>query len=134
MKVKVVVEQGKDRRYSACMDYEGDLPFGLAGFGKTAKSAIADFYESYEEEKRMSREEGKTIPALEFDIHYDIGSFLDYYSGILSKSGLEKITGINQKQLFHYSSGIKHPRGVTAKKIQEHIHSFADELKQVQFN
>jgi hypothetical protein len=133
MKVKVVIEQGKDGRYSAYMDHDGNLPFGLAGFGKTAKAAIADFYEAYEEEKRMCSEEGTTAPSLEFDIHYDLGSFLNYYSGILSKSGLEKITGVNQKQLFHYSSGLKRPRAVTAKKIQEHIHSFADELKQVQF-
>jgi hypothetical protein len=81
----------------------------------------------------MSIKEGKTAPELDFEIRYDVSSFLDYYSGILSKSGLEKITGINQKQLWHYSSGNRIPKQQTAKKIQEHIHHFADELKQVHF-
>jgi hypothetical protein len=131
-KVKVIVERGSDNRYSAYMDCY-DFDFGLAGFGKTAKEAIADFYESYEEEKVMCDKEGKTVPELEFDIRYDMCSFLDYYEGVLSKSGLEKITGINQKQLWHYSSGNRRPKHETAKKIQERLHCFVDELKQVQF-
>jgi hypothetical protein len=131
-KVKVIVERGSDNRFSAYMDCY-DFDFGLAGFGDTAKSAITDFYECYEEEKKMSAKEGKNAPDLEFDIQYDICSFLDYYAGILSKSGLERITGINQKQLWHYSSGGRRPRLETTKKIQESIYSFADELKQVHF-
>jgi hypothetical protein len=131
-KVKVIVERGDDNKYSAYMDCY-DFDFGLAGFGSTAKDAIADFYKSYGEEKVMCAGEGKTAPELEFDIRYDVCSFLDYYSGILSKSGLEKITGINQKQLWHYSSGNRSPRPGTVRKILEHIHRFAEDLKQVQF-
>jgi hypothetical protein len=131
-KVIVIVERGNDNKYSAYMDYY-DFDFGLAGFGKTAQEAIKDFYECYEEEKIMCSNEGKICPELEFDIHYDVCSFLDYYGGILSKSGLEKVTGINQKQLWHYSSGKRHPKPATAKKIQESLHRFADDLRQVQF-
>ena len=132
MKVRVIVEKGKDNRFSAYMDcYE--LDFGLSGFGKTAQEAIEDFNECYGEAKIMQSREGKTVPELEFEIQYDLKSFLDYYAGILSKSGLEKITGINQKQLWHYSSGKRRPKIETAKKIQERIHQFADDLRQVQF-
>ena len=131
-KIKVIVERGSDNKYSAYMDYY-DFDFGLAGFGNSAKEAIEDFYRSYEEEKIMCFNERKVIPELEFDIHYDVCSFLDYYSGILSKSGLEKVTGINQKQLWHYSSGNRHPKPNTAKKIQESLHRFADDLRQVKF-
>ena len=132
MKVKVIVEKGKDNRFSAYMDYY-ELDFGLSGFGKTAREAINDFYECYEEAKIMQSREGKIAPELEFEMVHDLNSFLDYYAGILSKSGLEKITGINQKQLWHYSSGNRRPKSETAKKIQERIHQFADDLKQVQF-
>ena len=130
--VKVIVERGSDNRYSAYMDYY-EFDFGLAGFGNSAKEAITDFYKAYEEEKNMRIDEGKVIPDLKFDIHYDVCSFLDYYSDILSKSGLEKVTGINQKQLWHYSSGARHPKPATAKKIQDSLHRFADDLKQIQF-
>ena len=132
MKVKVIVERGTDNKYSAYMDYY-DLDFGLAGFGNTAKEAIMDFYESYNEEKEMCLKEGKVIPKLEFDIQYDVSSFLDYFSGVLSKSGLEAITGINQKQLWHYSSGMRKPRPSTVMHIQESLHAFADSIKQVHF-
>jgi len=110
-----------------------DFDFGLSGFGNSAKEAISDFYSCVEEEKVMCEQEGKTMPELEFDIQYDVTSFLNYYSDILSKSGLEKVTGINQKQLRHYSSGKRHPKPATVKKIQESLHRFAEELRQVQF-
>jgi len=132
MKVNVIIEKGNDNRFSAFMDYY-EFDFGLSGFGKTAQEAIKDFYECYEEEKKICANEGKYCPELEFDIRYDLTSFLDYYAGILSKSGLEKITGINQKQLWHYSSGKRHPKPQTAMKIQQRIHQFADNLRQVQF-
>ena len=131
-KIKVIVECGKDGKFSAYMDCY-DYDFGLAGFGNTAKEAIKDFYECYEEEKIMQAREGKTAPELEFDIQYDVTSFLDYYTGILSKSGLEKITGTNQKQLWHYSSGKRRPTRKTALRIQNNLHHFADNLKQVHF-
>ncbi|MGL4908972.1 MAG: hypothetical protein ACRC3G_06530 [Bacteroidales bacterium] len=62
-----------------------------------------------------------------------MASFLSSFNGILSKSGLEAITGINQKQLWHYAAGIKKPRPNTVAKIAERLHNFADEIKQVQF-
>jgi len=132
MKVNVIIEKGSDNRYSAYMDYY-EFDFGLSGFGKTAKEAIADFYECYDEEKEMCKKEGKMCPKLEFDIKYDVSAFLSYYSDILTKSGLEKITGINQKQLWHYSTGIRRPKPQTTMKIQNGLHNFADNLRQVQF-
>ena len=131
-KVKVVVEHGKDGKFSAYMDCHY-YDFGLAGFGNTAKEAIEDFYIAAKEEKAMCENEGKTMPELEFEICYDVTSFLDYYTGILSKSGLEKITGVNQKQLWHYSSGKRRPTKQTSLRIQNNLHSFADNLKQVRF-
>jgi len=130
--VKVIVERGSDNRYSAYMDCY-DLEFGLAGFGNSAKEAIEDFYEAWDEEKAMYAKEGKVAPALEFDIQYDIASFLNFFAGVLSKSGFEKITGINQKQLMLYSSGMQTPEPDTVRKIQNRLYHFADELKQVRF-
>jgi len=131
-KVKVILERGSDNKFSAYMDYY-DLNFGLAGFGNTAQTAIEDFMKAYEEEKAMCSKEGKEIPELKFEFYYDVCSFLNYYGDILSKSGLEKVTGVNQKQLWHYSSGKRRPKQVTARKIQESLHRFADNLRQVQF-
>jgi hypothetical protein len=131
-KVKVIIECGKDGKYSAFMDFY-DYDFGLAGFGDTAKEAIDDFFACVEEEKKMHEKENKIMPKLEFDIQYDIASFLDYYANILSKSGLERVTGINQKQLWHYSSGKCKPKRNTVLQIQNNLHNFAENLKEVRF-
>ncbi|GAB6011486.1 DNA-binding protein [Viscerimonas tarda] len=131
-KVNVIVEKASDGKFSAYMDSD-TFDFGLAGFGKNAKEAIADFYEALGEEKVMYEKEGKTFPELDFNVQYDVCSFLDFYSGVLSKSGLEKITGINQKQLWHYFSGNRRPKPQTTKRIIEGLHSFAEEIRQVQF-
>ena len=131
-KVKVIVERGKDGKFSVNMDCF-DFDFGLSGFGDTVKEALKDFYECYDESKQINSSEGKETPELEFDFEYDVCSFLNYYSGILSKSGLEKITGISQKQLWHYSSGAKHPTLKTKQKIQFGLHNFAKDISHVSF-
>ncbi len=132
MKVKVIVEKGTDGFYSAYMD-EDRFDFGLNGQGDTVQDAKDEFFTGYRELQEMKKDEGQEIPDLEFEFEYDVDSFLNYYAGILSKSGLEKITGINQKQLWHYASGKRKPTKTTILKIQEGLHKFAEELKQVQF-
>jgi hypothetical protein len=109
------------------------LHFGLGGFGDTVQEAVADFYEAYEEEKILSAKERKEVPELEFEFHYDVSSFLGFFGETLSKSGLEKITGINQKQLWHYASGTRKPRPETVHKIQQSLYKFADSIKQMRF-
>ena len=56
---------------------------------------------------------------------------LNYYQGILPFSGLQIITGVNQKQLAHYAAGRSKPRLQQVKKIEEGLHAFASELQTV---
>jgi hypothetical protein len=67
----------------------------------------------------------------DYDIvyHFDAESFLNYYKGIFTNAALEKITGVNQKQLQHYSSGLKKPRLPQLKKIEDGMHRLAAELQ-----
>jgi len=76
-KVNVIVERGKDGRYSAVMDYY-ELDFSLSGFGETTEESLQDLYHCYDEQKDYCSQEGKPCPELEFEIHYDISSFLEY--------------------------------------------------------
>ncbi len=132
MKVAVIIERGTDGFYSAYMD-DDRFDFGLNGQGNTVQEAKDDFLKAYLEIRKIKEEEGATIPDLEFEFEYDVDSFLNYYAGILSKSGLEKITGINQKQLWHYASGKRKPTKQTILKIQNGLHNFAKDLMEVQF-
>ena len=132
MKVTVIIERGTDGNYSAYMD-ANNLSFGLIGDGKSVKETMDDFYNSYEEMKSYYHDIGKDFPELMFVFKYDVSSFLQYYSGVLTLAGLERLTGINQGQLSHYLTGHRKPSQKTVEKIEKKLHNFADELNKVHF-
>lgn len=83
-----------------------------------------------------AKEDGREYPKVldgEYEIVYkfDVRSLLEYYRGIFSFSALQTITGINQKQLAHYASGISKPRRQQAEKIAKGLHNLARELQVV---
>ncbi len=59
---------------------------------------------------------------------FDVQSFLEYYKDYISLSGLEKITGINQKQLSNYLNHRSKPRRKQVERISEGLRKFATEL------
>lgn len=59
---------------------------------------------------------------------YDTQSFLKYYGKIFTMPALERLTGINQKQLHHYIMGKSIPRENTKQKIQTALHNLGQEL------
>lgn len=132
MKVTVIIERGIDGTYSAYMD-SNKLSFGLIGDGKTVKETMDDFANSYEEMKAYYKETGKDFNELEFIFKYDVSSFLQYYSGILSLAGLEKLTGVNRGQLSHYATGHRKPSQKTIEKIEKKLQGFGNELSQIHF-
>lgn len=128
---KVIIETAKtDAGYScACsllpgwvVAYTGDFD----GFRSYVKESI-DFY------VEAAREDGESYPSVfdgeyELVFKFDVRTLLEYYRGIFSFSALQTITGINQKQLAHYASGISTPRPRQAEKIARGLHRLADEL------
>ena len=62
---------------------------------------------------------------------FDIATLLDYYRGIFSYSALQTITGINQKQLCHYASGISKPRPKQIEKIKVGLRRLAKDIETV---
>ncbi len=133
MRVNVIIERGLDGTYDANMEYLEEVPFGLLGQGNTAVEAIVDFRNSYAEIKAMYAEEGRECPALEFDFKYDVASFLQQYAYAFTLAGLERITGVNQRQLSHYINGVRHPSRATVHKIETKLHEFGCEISRVVF-
>ncbi len=135
MKIEVIIQKA-DNRYELVINPEKDYPidFGLFGEGHTVEEAIKDFYISLEDIKELYKDENRAFPNnLEFDFRYDLSSFLEYYSGVLSYAALERLTGVNQSQLSQYVQGYRKPSKKTTRKIEQKLHSFAQELKAVQF-
>ena len=63
--------------------------------------------------------------------HYDTQSLLLNYATLLSLAGLERLTGIHQKQLWAYMHGRSKPRKQQKERIENALHRFADELTNV---
>jgi hypothetical protein len=133
MKVKAIIERGKDGSYGVYVDLEDNtLNYGIIGDGNTVKDAIDDFYNSYSEMKELYNSEKKFFKEAEFEFKYDTASFLAYYSNVLSLAGLGRLTGIAQGQLSHYVTGRRKPSPKTVQKIERSLHKFADEMSHVQ--
>jgi len=132
--IKAFIERGNDGRFFVYVDLEDNtLNYGIFGEGNTVQEAVDDFHSAYETMKEFHKERGKYFVEAEFEIKYDVASFLNYYSGKLSLAGLGRITGINQRQLSHYVNGVNRPSKQTVTKINNSLHSFANELSQVNF-
>ncbi len=128
--IKAFVETGTDGTYNVYINE--DLPFGFFGEGKTAEEAKEDFLESYKEMKELYEDESQKSTDYNFVFKYDAQSFLNYYCKIFSMPALERLTGINQKLLHHYASGLKKPREKQLSKIETALHNLGDELLAVQ--
>ncbi|MFT4022935.1 MAG: type II toxin-antitoxin system HicB family antitoxin [Flavihumibacter sp.] len=126
-KIIVTIGRGKDD-YGAFID---NIP-GIYGAGNTPQQAMQSIVEAI----ALYKEYNEKIPAAlkgpyELVYKFDAQSLLNYYKGLFTKSGLERLTGINQKQLQHYSSGLRKPRPAQVKKIETALHALGQELTAV---
>lgn len=127
--LKIVIERSSDMFGAYAENAKGI--YGTGDNVQEAKQSILNTIKIIEEFKSESI---PTILKGEYQIIYrfDVESFLNYYKGIFTNAALEKITGINQRQLQHYSSGLKKPRKPQLKKIEEGLHKLARELQAVE--
>jgi predicted RNase H-like HicB family nuclease len=126
--VKIIIEKSKDM-YSA---YAENIE-GIYGGGDT----VAEAKQSIINAISLYKKYNTSVPAIlksRYGIVYkfDTQSFLNYYKGIFTNASLERITGINQRQLQHYATGLKKTRPAQAKKIQTSLHKLGSELMAVE--
>ena len=130
--VIAIIETGADHRFSIYSD-DDSLPYGVIGTGDTIPQAKEDFLIAYEEMREDFKETGEEFIEANFVFRYDIPSFLQEFAYAFTLSGLERITGINQKQLGHYVSGYRKPSAKTIRKMEEGIHNFSEQLSRIHF-
>lgn len=125
----VIIEKTSDH-YSAYADNVD----GIYGGGDTPDEAKQSIVDAIRLTKKYNKPHN--IPAIlkgdyELVYRFDTESLLNYYKKIFTNSALERLTGINQRQLQHYSSGLKKPRPAQKKKIVEALHQLGSELMAV---
>ena len=117
--IPVIIERSEDGTY--CVYCKDEI---FSGMGETINEAKADMQRQIAVYKGTALKEGFRYPEFldeeySFDYTIDALSLMNYYikAGIFSLAALEKITGINQKQLWAYTNGTK-PRKAQADKIR----------------
>ncbi len=133
MKTLNVIIERSENNYSAYLQ-EVD---GVIAVGKSVAEIKQSLIEAIDVLIDSCNELGCEIPeelqgdyTLSFKM--DVRSVLDFYSNIFTKAALERITGINQKQLWHYASGERNPRPEQAVKLENALHKLGEELLSIQ--
>ena len=131
--ITVVIERA-DNNFSA---YVKEVD-GITATGDTIDKIKTSVMEAVDEYVSVCKELGLDVPKAltgpyEIVFELDIQSLLMIYEGIFTKSGLEKLTGINQKQLWHYAKGISRPRQAQKQKIENALHRLGSELMSLSF-
>ena len=122
----MVIEKSKDFYDAYSENCEGIYAAGgsIDEVKKDTEEAIGIIKRDYPESQWPAPLRGE----YEIEWKLDLQSFLEYYKDYLSLAGLEKITGINQKQLSNYLNHRSKPRRRQLERISEGLHKFASEL------
>jgi predicted RNase H-like HicB family nuclease len=65
------------------------------------------------------------------DFVLNVRALLHYFEGVLTRSALSRVTGINERQLGHYITGHRKPRPEQRKKIVDGLHRIGKEINSV---
>ena len=123
--IKIIIEKSANHYSAFAENIEG-----IYGSGSSVLEAKNSIIESIKLFKNYNKTRIPKILQQEYELIYkfDTQSFLNYYKGIFSNASLERITGIKQKQIQHYASGLKKPRLAQKQKIQNSLKELAAEL------
>ena len=124
---KIIIEKSSDS-FGAYSENVSGI-FGAGDSVEECKQSILDAIETLKELNNCPKELNEDYQIV---YRFDAVSLLNYYKGIFTNSALEKITGINQKQIQHYATGHRKPRPEQRKKIENALHNLGKELLAVE--
>lgn len=125
-KIIIVIERSAD-----LFDAYSDNCDGIYGAGDTLEACKADIETSISQIKeKLPIEQWPEELKGEYELEYklDTQSFLEYFSQYISLAGMERITGVNQKQLSNYLNRRAKPRKQQVERISKGLRRFASEL------
>ncbi|MBX3163208.1 MAG: type II toxin-antitoxin system HicB family antitoxin [Bacteroidetes bacterium] len=131
-KINVIVEHS-GKNFAA---YVEELP-GCTTTASSAQELDKNMREAIAGHLEVMKEYGDKIPAVfngkyELIYKYEPEALMSIYKGVFTNTGLERITGINSKQLSHYGTGLKKPRTAQKEKIVHGLHELGRQLLSVE--
>ncbi|MFT3904565.1 MAG: type II toxin-antitoxin system HicB family antitoxin [Niabella sp.] len=132
-KIKVLVEWSGDN-FSAGTGEINGLVFAT---GKTLDEVKDNFAEALKFHIEGALEDGDKLPSFvakgRYKLDYDLqaSAMLHLADGLITRSALSRVTGINEKQLSHYLTGHRKPRPEQNEKIAAGIVNINEQIKQL---
>lgn len=128
MKIVEVIVEHAGNNLSAYIEGAPVITVGndVKEIEKNMKEAVELYLDSCNEMNIAPVENLQGEFTLKFKI--DAATFINYYSSIFTKAALSRITGINERQLWHYAAGVHKPRKQQLEKIQKGINALTEEL------
>ncbi len=127
MKKAIVVVEHSEKNLSAYI--EGAPIFTVGTNLDDIEKNIKDAIEFYLEDNNNPCE--ILLGEFELEFKIDVATFINYYSNIFTKAALSRITGINERQLWHYAAGVHKPRKTQMEKIENGIKHLSKELSSI---
>ena len=128
-KLIIVVGASKDHYGAYAENCEG-----IYAAGDTIEETQKDVLEAIRLLKEnLAKADWPEILREEYEIvwKYDVQTLLRHFQGIITNAALERLTGINKKQLWNYANGKASPRPETREKIQTALNKLGEELRAV---
>lgn len=122
-----------EHNYSALVELPNEVIVVTHKTFDGIKKAIAESLEFSKEGYLESNEPAPNWVKNGYKIEYkmEISALLQYFDGVLTRSALSRITGINERQLGHYATGYRKPREKQREKIIEGFHKLGKEFSSV---
>ena len=135
-KIKVFVEWS-NKNYSAATDDYDRLNGVIVATGTTFEKLQKEFESALEFHIEGCLEDNDSLPEWllsgNYQLEYELATsaLLHRLDGILTRSAIARVSGINERQLGHYALGIRNPRPEKRKQIIDGIHQISRELATV---
>jgi predicted RNase H-like HicB family nuclease len=109
---------------------------GCISTGASLDDMKRNIKEAIEGHIEIALEYNDPVPEIfkgEYELEFKLTTeaLLIAYSDIFTKAALSRITGINQRQLWHYASGMRKPRPAQRKRIEVGLHKLGAELLKI---
>jgi len=135
-KIKVLVGWC-NKNYSAATDDYDHLNGIVIATGTTFDGLQKEFESALKFHIEGCLADGDSLPEWlrrgNYEIEYELATsaLLHRLDGILTRSAIARVSGINERQIGHYALGIRNPRPEKRKQIIDGIHQISRELASV---
>jgi len=126
-----------EKNYSAYTDDFERLGGVVVATGKTLEAVKKEFQSALLFHIEGCKEDGDNIAEWllsgQYEIEYTLetSALLHNFDGIITRAAIARATGINERQIGHYASGIRNPRPMQRKRIVAGLHKISRELASV---